>query len=494
MADRRNPIWYVRAKRPSTHASAPAHVTEEQVRSARARLAKGKADNDAIVAALITNTNPETGAPMTTEERAALTTKGKESLAALQALDVQLKRASAALASNASTKQVAPTTPPVTDVSELVFELEYEDCESKSDKLTLKVNNFDLSNFDNPVWSKGTVLEAQWGYPGNLTPLRECVIQKVTGFQILTVEALDKGIVLNKETKSRSWTHTTRSEVVRQLAKEEGFDFERVHIESTEVVYESISQARLTNAAFLKQLAAKEGFEFYVDFDGFHWHPKRLGQKPIREFVWYTSRTGDLKDLNVENDVTDKPAAVVARGRDPLTKQTFEVKADDKSTKREGTGAVLEAIDPRKASTYDTVVAAGTASTSPTTEPNAAAAKRAVDGQFRQAQITVVKLKGKSVGDPGLVAKSIVRVSGIRSLSGNYYLTDVKHRINASGFENEWVGKRDGRSATPGTKPAPSSAAQNNQPAKPPEDQTLEPIDGRRATTTWTDTKGRSSS
>lgn len=383
------------------------------------------------------------------------------------------------------------------DLADSVLEFAYEDSDSKADKLTLKVNNFDLENFDNPIWAKGGVLEVQWGYPGNMSPARECVIQSVKGFQVLTVEALDKGILMNKETRSRTFESMTRSQVVRQIAEEEGYTADRLHIEDTAVVYDHIVQARTTNAQFLKILAGKEGFEFFVDFDGLHWHRKRLGQKPIREFVWYTSQRGDMLDFNVENDVTAKPAAVTAKGRDPLKKENFEVRADDKSTQREGAAEVLEVIDPRTATSHDTIAtAAGTAVTSPTTEPNADAAKRAVDGKFRQASITVVQASMKTIGDPSFVAKSMVRISGIRSLSGNYYVSSVKHTISQGGsYVCDAKVKRDGRSSTPKTadKVAPSNAATNNQPARA-DDGSLEPIetiDGRRATTAWTDTRGR---
>lgn len=395
----------------------------------------------------------------------------------------------------AKAKGAAKGTP--LDLSDQVFEFAYEDTESKADKLTLKVNNFDLENFDNPVWMKGGVLEVTWGYPGNMSPIRECVIQSVKGFQVLTVEALDKGILMNKDTKSRTFDRVTRSDVVKQIAKEEGYAAERIHIEDTDVVYDHIVQARMTNAQFLKLLAGKEGFEFFVDFDGLHWHRKKLGAQPVREWVWYNDPdAGDLMDLDVENDVTAKPAAVVAKGRDPLKKENFEVKGDDKSTKREGAGEILEVIDPRTTRTVDTVAApAGTAATHPTTEPTADGAKRAVDGQFRQSQITLVQIKGKVIGDPSLLAKTMVKIGGIRSLSGNYYLSEVKHTIGKD-YVCEFKAKRDGRSATAaaaGAKPATSSAAQNDKDAKK-NDGALDPvetIDGRRATTIFTDTRGR---
>lgn len=382
------------------------------------------------------------------------------------------------------------------DLSDRIYEFVYEDTESKADKLTLKIENFNLEHFDSPVLAKGGILEVEWGYPGHMSPRRKCVVQSVKGFQVLTVEALDKGILANKDTKSRTFEKTTRSAVIALVAKEEGYKPEQIHIEDTGVIYDHVVQARMTNAEFMKLLAKKEGFEFFVDFDGLHWHRKKLGQAPIRTFTWYIDQgQGDLWDIDIDNDITAKPASVTAKGRDPLKKENFEVTANDKTTQREGTGGVLEVIDPRKQDTHDTVTTAkGTASTSPTTEPNASAAKREVDGQFRQSAITLVKLKAKCVGDAGLLAKSIHRIDGIRSLSGNYYFSTVKHTINTSGYVCEFEAKRDGRSATPGAKNAKSSAAQNNQEGKKDTGalDPVEKIDGRTSTTTWTNNGGRS--
>ncbi len=382
------------------------------------------------------------------------------------------------------------------DVSDRVFDMTYEEEEKKADKLTLKVENYDLRNFDNPVFAKGVILEVRWGYPGNMSPARECVIQKITGSQILQVEALDKGILMNKDTKSRTFDRVTRSDVAKKIAAEEGYD--DTHIETTTHVYDCIVQPRMTNAQFMKSLAKCEGFEFYIDFDGLHWHRKNMSQAPAGELVWFADRTGTLIDFQITNDVTAKPAAIVHKGRDPMKKEDFTVGGDDASTKRTGS-AILEAIDPRHASTYDKAAPAGTAITSPTTEPNATAAKVVVDGQFRQAQITIVELDGKAIGDPSFVAKTMREIKGLLSLSGNYYVTAAKHSLpGAGGYVVDFKAKRDGRDKPiPDVVPIPSKAATNTLEAGEKDQlQPIDKIDPRHATTkttTFVDTRGRAS-
>ncbi len=67
------------------------------------------------------------------------------------------------------------------NLTDRILSFSFEDHETKADKLSLTVNNWDLSQFDDPTWRKGTILEATWGYVGDMTPARRCVVQKISG-------------------------------------------------------------------------------------------------------------------------------------------------------------------------------------------------------------------------------------------------------------------------------------------------------------------------
>ncbi len=176
------------------------------------------------------------------------------------------------------------------DVSKLVTSFSYEDNESKADKLMLSVDNEDLSNFDDPIWQKGNRIQCSWGYSGAMAPQREVIIQSVKGFSILKIVAHAKSQTMNKKAVTRCFENKTRSEIVELIAKENGFSRKKQHIENTKEVIPISNQAALTDAQFIKRLAHFEGFEFFVDFDGLHFHRRRLGQKPIREVVYYRGR------------------------------------------------------------------------------------------------------------------------------------------------------------------------------------------------------------
>ena len=361
------------------------------------------------------------------------------------------------------------------DLSSRVLSFVFEDAERKADKLRLTVDNWDLSNFDDPIWKKGNILEVSWGYPGHMAPARQCVIQKVTGFQTLTVEALSKAILMHKVAKCRVFENKKRSEVATQIAQENGYSGFSADIEDSGETLTAITQARQTDAQFVKRLAEKEGFEFYIDFDGFHFHKRRLGQRPVRELHWYTApEVGEVLSINIENDVTAKAGAVTLRGRDPLTRKDINAKGSNSETQRESLASTIEVVDPETGKTHLEKRNASE-DVRPVAHASEQGAKREADARFRRAQHTTVELNATVLGDPSLLAKTVVQISGIgQRLSGKYYVKEARHKIDGSGYTVELKTMSDGHNQSGG---AASKGSPNTASPKPPSDTSLEPIE-----------------
>ena len=233
------------------------------------------------------------------------------------------------------------------DLSERVLSFVYEDSEHKADKLVLSVDNWDLRNFDDLAWKKGNLLEVSWGYPGDMAPTRQVVIQKVTGFQVLAIEGHGTGVLMNKVARCRTFENVRRSDVVRRIAQDNGYGPAVQDIEDTQHVLPVITQARMTDAQLVRRLADREGFQFYVDFDGLHFHQRRLGQRPTRVLRWFTPpEVGEILTINIDNDVTAKPGAVTVRGRDPIRKKDIDERGSNDQTKRDSLAPVIELVDP----------------------------------------------------------------------------------------------------------------------------------------------------
>lgn len=380
------------------------------------------------------------------------------------------------------------------DVTDSVVSLEFEDDEFLAQKLSLTVNNYDLSNFDRPIWRKGALLAASWGYVGDTTPTYEAVIQNVKGFTVLTVESIARSILMHKVQKTRKWTGMTRSQVVTIVAGENGYSGDQLHLSDSKVVLPAIHQVRETDAQLLQRMARAEGWYFHVDYDGLHFHERKLAQAPLREYTWHGDPgRGDILAMpSIENDVTAKPASITLVGRDPLGKKDFKVTADN-TTSRESLAPALEVIDTVTGeSTFQP--ASGQTTVAPTSELNEAAAQRKADGQYRDVQLTVVKLTLPVVGDPRVRAKSIVTVNGIRSLSGNYFAAKVKDSVSASGFTQTLALRRDGRSEIFPKAAANPGQVNEKQPAT--DTGKLEPLEvvdkvTGETTVTYRDARGR---
>lgn len=373
------------------------------------------------------------------------------------------------------------------DVSEKVITFEFDDNESMADKLSIDLDNFDLAFFDDPNWKKGNTLEVAWGYAGNTTDPRQCIITSIKGSRVMKVEALAKSILMNKNVKTRVFDNMKRSDVVKQIAQENGYDAS--NIQDTEVVVPHIQQARMTDAQLMMHLAKREGFQFFVGPDGLHFGERNMNAAPIRQLVYYTDpEQGDILDFNVENDVTAAPGLVTAKGRDPLKSAGAAVditaNASNTDTTRDGTAPLLEVVDPRTKTTNTIPIAQDATLLSSAVDP--ASAKREADGKFKLAQQATVILTVSVVGDPALAAKKIIDIQGIsKRLSGKYYVKSAKHKLTATEYVTELSVRSDGSNTSPAATSDMSDATQNQKPAADPNALTpKEVVDPRTKTTT----------
>lgn len=361
------------------------------------------------------------------------------------------------------------------DISDLITSFSYEDSEKKADLVKITVDNWDLGFFDNPIWTPGNRLLVTWGYPGVMAPVRSCIIQKIKGGRTLSIEAQSDAVLMNKVKKTRTFDNVTRAEVIKRIAGEYGYGGSRVDVQATLTRYEHICQTAETDGQFVKRLAESEHFEFFVDFDGFHCHERRMGQRPARVLSYYLPPdVGDIIDFDVDNDIFAKAGQVTTKGRDTIAKKDVGGEASDSKTEREALNPVTEIIDPATGlSTFQ--LAASSADLKPTTATTNAQAKREADGAFKRSVQTTVKLSLDLVGDPGIAAKSVVEVRNIsKRLSGLYYVNEITHTIDSGGYKMKMKCSTDGTNKAPGAGAKSESKATVNEKRGNPDDGALE--------------------
>lgn len=378
------------------------------------------------------------------------------------------------------------------DIDGRVTGMTYIDSEKKADQFKLEIDNNDLSFFDDPVFRKGNALEVTWGYPGDMSPPRVAIIQKTTGARKLMVEARDCGVLLNRLTRCETYKSKSRSQIAAIVAERNGFGPDDQFIEDTKEVEETTLQARLTDAQFLKRLAYKEGYEWFIDYDGFHFHRRQVTLNAFRTFVWLGAAGNEngIISFNVENDISAKPAAVCKKGRCPSKKcdisedgsdgdsiaEVYElIDPDTQQSHAKVRGGIVTARMRQRAQEVDDLsttlaVPAGTTSANelrqraqfidnsartriraqalepvpdgqvssectPTPDDTAEKAKRRADGRYRKIQQTAVKMTLTVLGSPSLLAKQMITIEGMgKRLSGNYYITEATHRIQGQAY------------------------------------------------------------
>lgn len=412
------------------------------------------------------------------------------------------------------------------DISKDLLGFEYTDSDRKADKCEFTINNADLSHFDKPIWKKGARLFVQWGYYGNVSRKHEVIVEKVSGFRTLKVEAHSVGVLMNKVKKSRVFKNITRSGVIHRIAGEYGFDLSHQYVDETTRIFPQITQAGVTDAQFMKKLADKEGLVFYIDADGMHWKNRDFDASPIRTYR-YGAPT-NLHDMvigepSIENDITvTRPKGVRRKGIDKESGELFDEAGSNTLTDREGmapeldniedvaaqpidvgsiekelagsdTAAdeglfasleadepastdipenvpednIIEYVDPRDKTTFEGLkgLEEGFMPVDQDTTPaqTATDAKTEADAKYKKAQQVAVKLTFTVLGDPSLEAKTVVQfLCASKRISGRYYVKEVKHTLAPGNYVTQLTTISDGGGSNQGAKSKAGSDAAVN--------------------------------
>lgn len=362
--------------------------------------------------------------------------------------------------------------------SERLISMKFVDSEKKADVLSLVVDNFDLTQFDNGLWRKGQVIEFAFGYHGRMSPAREAVIKKVTGSLQLKIEAHAKSVLMDDEGRTDVFENMKRSDVVTKIAKRHGYSGRRLEVEDTAVVHAAINQAGMTDARFIRHLANREGFEFYVDHSGLHFHKRKLEQAPVRKLTYYLDEVGEVLSIQINDDITKKPGRVVRKGRDLKRKEDIEGVGDNESLKGEATlGDYVEVIDKITGETSGkSAVNVADDEVAPTAESSAEAAQRSAQARYRKSRSSAIKMTITMVGDPDMVAKTVFElVTPSRRLSGKYYASEVDHSLGIT-YSTQIKAIRDATSSNvglDGDEGIPAEGKRNNEQTKDRDETTV---------------------
>ena len=393
----------------------------------------------------------------------------------------------------------------ILDLTGRVTTFEYLDHTSKADRLSLTVDNHDLGNFDDPIWRKDTALQVAWGYNGNMSETRRCIITEVRGGLRLSIVALEQSAIMHMIKKCRVWKGLT----LRQLADRLEAEYapllggakgkyskpeDQTLTDADKIVITHAQQAAESDAHFLARLARKYGATFSTSATGhIQFHEINLKTPPVKTITW-RGGDGNWMEFDVENNIAVLIGAATVKGIDTLTKTKVEHTANNDTTKRDGLMPVVEVLSLIVADDgvthYDMVpvssgskptpsmglgdmfnglVAALTGSSSvENTEAHEAGTEQVkvkADSKYKASQRGTIKLTGTLIGDPKVRAKQILLVQGLgKRLSGRYHIVQARHHISQQGkYTVVFVAKTDGHGGYGNGNNVPSKAAQNTE-------------------------------
>lgn len=343
------------------------------------------------------------------------------------------------------------------DVSHVVIGLKYKDDSKKSDRCTITIDNTDLANFDEPIWRTGSLMLVQWGYPQALSAERRMRIRKVSGFQKLEIEAVGGALTLDRIERVQSYKAPggiRYSDVARIIAARWGFRHSSVtYIEETSQTFPVLNQFKVTDAQYLRWLANRVGFEWFIQYDGFHFHSRNYledATKKPRVFRYNaTSTFNEVMNVAIKIDTTRVPGSLGVTTYTPDTRVRIDIDATGMSEEVKGAIVAMRAKGPSVHTASDLFIPgiddyAGHHRVERLAPAKRDELKKNALAALQKAQSEVVKLSFTTIGDPNLYAKTRIYLDGVgKRLSQYYYVKSVEHTV-AKGYTCELECVSDG--------------------------------------------------
>lgn len=324
----------------------------------------------------------------------------------------------------------------LTPIMNRVLAVSFEDNLKKIDKASITLDNRDLLAFDETHWNTGSHIYVSYGFYGRMSTPVHLKIRKVTGGKELTVEAVNAAAFgLDLKKKSKTWEHKSYSEVVREVAKDNGILTPTV--QDVEEIHETITQSNQSDGVFMRDLADRQGFDFRIIGSSIHWGERNLAKALTKVYSYYPTKEYEAKivDFTIDNDITRRPGRVKSEKRDPLDRKTVTETADNQNDKDRDilAGYSLTAGDETGKITLNKE------EEPPDDDPSTGVtlvggASKSAKGKFRAAARATVKMTLTLEGDPDTHAGDIVQVVGMgKKISGLYLVKCAKHTIKAKG-------------------------------------------------------------
>ena len=293
----------------------------------------------------------------------------------------------------------------------------------------LRFMDEDIELVDEGILEPGKRVDIQFGadedsvrsvFKGEITAMEPEYTEELT--MIFTVRGYDRSHRLNRGAKTRVFINSKDSDIVQEIAYENGLQPE---VTATSQVFEHIFQDNQTDLAFLQERAKNLGFEVFVDDQKLYFRPP-------------TGERGNVSLKWGETLHSFYPRMTLARQVDEVT-----VKGWDYSQKKEIIGKATNGQSPTRIANGQN---GGSMAQSAFSAANHIVVRHPVVSQAQAdsvAQATLnninaefVEAEGVALGNPELVAGKIIAIENLgRRFSGDYMVTSAVHVYAKEGYE-----------------------------------------------------------
>lgn len=308
----------------------------------------------------------------------------------------------------------------------------------RSNRLELYFDNEDGALYgDDVLMRNGSIINFKFGYPGHDRDAGDFVIKDHKGQNNLKVVCHErKRNRMARKPTSRVWEDAKRSEVVRLVLLQNGFESGAIEIDESTLVLPIICQNRESDIQLIDRLAREEHKEFWLDAKGAHWIDPKRGERPVKRFRKAKGIIGAEKITrmpNIDSFKAGVPGRITLKGIDPLSGEEYTVYGDENSN---GVVKLAETSDLQSVAVGDVEDGsdAGYEWTRNAGSRSKAEAQILADSLYKEYRYGALKMKLNVMGDPWHLPRTIIEVWGVGPMiDGYFWCKEVDHDITARG-------------------------------------------------------------
>jgi len=291
------------------------------------------------------------------------------------------------------------------------------------------------------IFLPGTVVEVYMGYAQALEAVFTGAVTQLSfsfsssGSPEINVSCTDFSQLMMGAKKTHMWDEnqfTKFSDVAGEILS--GYlDRSRLTnrvIESVDIVQKPpFSQREQSDYSFIKNVADNNHIDFFVSGPNVYFKKRRADDKPVVTLTWGENLAGF--HCNVRSAALVSSVAVT--GWDAKEKKSFTAEAE--------IGDVKDRVGGDKIFDFaQKVYADGARTTVPTELGELGSAQKYAEEMLIEQNKDLFGASGDCVGIPQIMAGRVIAIGGVGDLfSGHYFITDVKHTLNTSGYRTNFT-------------------------------------------------------